>query len=413
MVKKKFVIKRDGKRKKFDQHSIEKAVKKAFEFVNELAEKNEFKTEHIKGYDKPDFDFFESKLWKSIDESIDNYPYRMIPVEAIQDIVENALMDNKFHKVAKAYILYRDQHLNARFVRSRIDFMDNYSANNENAATSSETDANANVTIKNVNTLEPEVFKTMNRLIQRCRMSDQLNIDFPDTDLDDMYEKDIDGHEDYVHDEASTPTLKYYCQADSIYPLMLNGIGNLDGGKTESAPNNISSFSGQLVNFIHAASGACKGAVAIGGYFPALNYYIVQEFGDKWYDHLDEVYTTPLIKKSRTVWDKIRGAFKQFVYGVNQPAGNRGGQSPFTNISYFDETYFNAMFGDFYYPDGTKPEWKAIDKLQRLFMNWFNERRLKTILTFPVETLAMVYDPDTHQIIDKSYRDLCADMYAK
>ena len=69
------------------------------------------------------------------------------------------------------------------------------------------------------------------------------------------------------------------------------------------------------------------------------------------------------------------------------------------------------MFGEFYYPDGTKPEWKAIDILQRLFMKWFNKLRTKAIVAFPVETFAMVHDGK--DIIDKEYKNLCAEMYAK
>ena len=69
------------------------------------------------------------------------------------------------------------------------------------------------------------------------------------------------------------------------------------------------------------------------------------------------------------------------------------------------------MFGEFYYPDGTKPEWKAIDTLQRLFMKWFNKLRTKAIVAFPVETFAMVHD--RKDIIDKEYKNLCAEMYAE
>jgi ribonucleoside-triphosphate reductase len=69
------------------------------------------------------------------------------------------------------------------------------------------------------------------------------------------------------------------------------------------------------------------------------------------------------------------------------------------------------MFGEFYYPDGTKPEWKAVDTLQRLFVKWFNKLRTKAIVAFPVETFAMVHDGK--DIIYKKYKDLCAEMYAE
>lgn len=82
-------------------------------------------------------------------------------------------------------------------------------------------------------------------------------------------------------------------------------------------------------------------------------------------------------------------------------------------MSYYDHTYFNSLFGEFVYPDGTKPQWEAIDCLQKLFMKFFNKLRTKQILCFPVETMAMVYDPKTNDIIDKDYKDFTAEMYAE
>lgn len=200
------------------------------------------------------------------------------------------------------------------------------------------------------------------------------------------------------------------CMAVSLYPLISEGVGNIDG-VTPSAPNDLQSFSGQITNLVFLLSSQCKGAVAISEYFIALNYYVVKEFGEKWYDYLDAPTTTDYCAIRRTVRDNILKAFKQFVWGINQPAGNRSYQSPFTNISYYDKTYFDSLFGEFYYPDGSKPEWKAIDTLQRMFMKWFNRIRLKQVLTFPVETFAMVHDGK--DIVDKDYKELCAEMYAE
>lgn len=334
----------------------------------------------------------------------------VIGVEDIQDRVEQLLMNDKHFRAAKSYILYREKHKQARFIKERIDYMDKYSQSNENAATSSETDANANVTMKNVANLEGEVYKTTNRVVQRQRMKDELNKLYPEVAK--QYEEDLNHHIIYTHDEATTPVLKQYCMAVSLYPLMTEGVGNIDG-ITPSAPNDLQSFSGQITNLIFLLSSQCKGAVAVGEYFIALNYYIVQEFGTNWYEKLDVVITTEHCSKQRTIRDAIYKAFKQFIYGVNQPAGNRSYQSPFTNVSYYDHTYFNSLFSDFCYPDGTKPQWEAIDCLQRLFMKFFNKLRTKQILTFPVETMAMVYDPKTNDIIDKNYKDFTAEMYAE
>ena len=334
----------------------------------------------------------------------------LIPsVEDIQDRVEKYLMKTN-PKVAKAYILYREQRKQTRFITERINYMEEYSQSHDNAATSSETDANANVTMKNVANLEGEVYKVTNRLIQRARMKSKLNELYPE--LAKQYEADLNHHIIYTHDEASTPTLKQYCMAVSLYLLMTEGVGNIDG-VTPGPPNDLQSFSGQITNLTFLLSSQCKGAVAFSEYFIALNYYIIAEFGTHWYEKLDIITTTPHCKQQRTIKDNILKAFKQFVWGINQPAGNRSYQSPFTNISYFDHTYFDAMFKDFCYPDGTKPEWEAISTLQKMFMKWFNQLRLKQVLTFPVETFAMVYDPETKDIIDKEYKDLCAEMYSE
>ena len=383
------VIKRGGTKENFDIDKIQRAVHSAFNAV---------------GKPMPDY------LVKMIDSLFSQLDGDAIGVEEIQDKIENILMNDKFFDVAKAYILYREKHKQARFIRERIDYMDKYSQSHDNAATSSETDANANVTMKNVANLEGEVYKTTNRVIQRQRMKDKLNKLFPEVAK--KYEEDLDHHIIYTHDEATTPVLKQYCMAVSLYPLMMEGVGNIDG-ITPSAPNDLQSFSGQFTNLIFLLSSQCKGAVAVGEYFIALNYYIVKEFGEDWYNRLNEITTSSICKKQRTIKDAIHKAFKQFVYGVNQPAGNRSYQSPFTNVSYYDHTYFDSLFEEFSYPDGSRPKWEAIDTLQRMFMKFFNNLRTKQILTFPVETMAMVYDPKTNDIIDKDYKDFTAEMYAE
>lgn len=383
------VIKRDKSKEEFDISKINKAIKKAFNSCNKKMPQ--------------DIEDMIHTLFSTLEGDT-------IGIEEIQNKVEDILMNEKHFDVAKSYIIYREQHNQARFIRERIDYMDEYSQSSENAATSSETDANANVTVKNVANLEGEVYKTTNRVIQRQRMKDELNKLFPEVAK--QYEEDLDHHIIYTHDEATTPVLKQYCMAVSLYPLITEGVGNIDG-ITPTPPNDLQSFSGQVTNLIFLLSSQCKGAVAVGEYFIALNYYIVQEFGPNWYEKLNVMTTSDHCIHQRTIKDAIYKAFKQFIYGVNQPAGNRSYQSPFTNVSYYDHTYFDSLFGSFYYPDGSQPKWEAIDCLQRLFMKFFNKLRTKQILTFPVETMAMVYDPKTNDIIDKNYKDFTAEMYAE
>jgi ribonucleoside-triphosphate reductase (formate) len=367
------VCKRNGQKEIFDARKIlqsvesaYKSTKKELDYETKKALINHFKAETL-------FNWCTNELKK-----------KEPSVEDIQDRVEKFLVNHDFD-AAKAYILYREQRKQARFIRGRINYMEQYSQSHDNAATSSETDANANITMKNVANLEGEVYKVTNRLIQRTRMKEKLNELYPEVAK--QYEQDLNHHIIYTHDEASTPTLKQYCMAVSLYPLMAEGVGNIDG-VTPSAPNDLQSFSGQITNLTFLLSSQCKGAVAFSEYFIALNYYIIKEFGALWYEKLDAVITTDYCIEKRTIRNQIYKAFKQFVWGINQPAGNRSYQSPFTNISYFDHTYFTALFKDFYYPDGSKPQWAAIDCLQRLFMKWFNKIRLKQILAFPVNCSA-------------------------
>lgn len=379
------VVKRDGTLQEFNPNKIVMAISKAFDACCP-----DERTDHIEQMVK------------------DMYIWDGITIEEIQDIVIETLRDYGYDDVATSYSSYRNEQSRLREIINKINYQDNYINSSENAATSSETDGNANVVSKNVATLESEDRKRENREIQRYRMKQQLKSQFPE--LASQYAKDLEHHIIYTHDEASTSVLKQYCMAATTYPIMVEGVGNIDG-VTPGPPNDLQSFSGQVTNLVFLLSSQCKGAVALGDYFVALNYYIIAEYGPIWYEKLDCVCTSEYSLIRRTIKDSIIKAFKQFVWGINQPAGNRSYQSPFTNISYYDRTYFESLFGEFYYPDGTKPDWKAIDSLQRLFMQWFNEVRLKQILTFPVETFAMVHDGK--DIVDKEYKELCAEMYSK
>lgn len=223
----------------------------------------------------------------------------------------------------------------------------------------------------------------------------------------------------FIYDiTTETHTLKcnnlwvHNCQAVSLYPLMTDGVGNMDD-VTPSPPNDIQSFSGQITNLTFLLSSQCKGAVAEVGYFVALNYYVIKEFGEHWYEKLDVLFTNGHTLHPYTIRNYILKGMKQYVFGVNQAAGNRSYNSPFTNVSWFDRYYFKAMYGDFYYPDGTKPEWKAIDVLQRMFMKLMRDIRLVKPITFPVTTMSLLYDEETKEFKDKEYAELTAEEWAK
>src|SRR5574344_34151 len=381
------VIKRDRTTQDFNFDKIGTAVQKAFK---------------SEGYDDTPKDI-KKALSKTFLKKIKG---QSINVEDIQDKIEYLLMKSSYEKVAKAYILYREKHKELRLVRDRVDYMDDYVNSDSNAASSSETDPNANVMSKNVANLDGEVYKVFNRKAQRYRMKKELTKLY-DKDTAEQYERDIEHHIIYIHDEASSPSVKNYCEAVTLYPLLIDGTGNMDGLKTTS-PKNLNAFCGQLVNLTFLLAAQCKGAVAFGAFFNFLDYFCAIDFGEDYPTRSSEVVMT---KPRRTVLYTIHQAYQQIVYGWNQPAGNRSYQSPFTNISYYDSNYWHALFDDFRFPDGTKPVWERVDWLQKDFMKWFNEERTKVLLTFPVETMALL--SDGKDIIDKDYKEFTAKMYSE
>lgn len=380
------VIKRNGEREEFNLDKILIAVTKAFNSV---------------GYHMPEY--LERMIPCLIVERDE------ISVEEIQDKVEQILMNNNHFEAAKSYILFREKHKEVRDIRDRLDYMEKYSKSTENAATSSETDANANISMKNVVTLESEVPKMKNRAIQRARMKDKLNAMFPEVAK--QYEKDIEHHIIYIHDEASSAVPKNYCEAVSLYPLIANGIKDMDG-VTPKIANHLSSFCGQFNNLVFLLSAQCKGAVAFGEFFNYFDYYCVKDYGED-YPEKESLYAdSEFVKDRKTIGQKIEAAFQTIVYYINQPAQNRGWQSPFTNVSYYDKEYWKALFEDFYFPDGTQPKWERVSYLQKKFMKWFNRERTKAMLTFPVETMALLTDEDGN-FLDKEYKDFTAEMQAE
>ena len=380
------VIKRSGDKEEFNINKILNAVNKAFISVNEIM------PEYL------------NKMIPALFSGFD-----IIGVEDIQDKIEQLLMNDKHFKAAKSYILYREKHREAREIRERIDYMENYSKSSENAATSSETDANANVSMKNVVTLEAEVPKVKNRIIQRQRIKNKLNELYPE--VAEQYEKDLNHHIIYTHDEASSCVPKNYCEAVTLYPLLYRGIKGMDG-ITPSIPKHLSSFCGQFNNLVFLLSAQCKGAVAFGEFFNFFDYFCVKDFGEE-YPNKENLYAdSEYVINRKTIGQKIEDAFQTIVYYINQPAQNRGWQSPFTNISYYDKYYWEALFKDFYFPDGTQPKWERVSYLQKKFMKWFNKERTKAMLTFFVETMALLVD-DKGNYLDEEYKDFTAEMHSK
>lgn len=290
--------------------------------------------------------------------------------------------------------------------RHNVDFIRDYSQAS-NAATGSKFDSNANIETKNVTTLSCEIHKEADIGINRLRMIDKIT-ELYGTELAEKYIEQLDSHQIYRHDE--THPVFPYCVSITMYPFICEGLKSIGAPSTE--PKNLHSFAGNFINLVFAISAQFAGAVATPEFLTYLDHFIRLEYGDDYYEKTD-VIVNPISKRPKTIEKVIDDIFEQIVYSINEPAAARNFQSVFWNIAYFDHTYFNAIFEDFVFPDGDEPKWDSVSWLQKHFMEWFNNERLRNYLTFPVETVNLVYDKESKQYIDKEWADFTAEMWSK
>lgn len=370
------VIKRDKKVEPFDVNKIDAAITKAFNAVNEP---------------------IDSDILQDIKDEL--YINNIVSVEELQDQLEKALMACDYYDVAKAFILYRRKRAESRALNEKKQFIKDY-AKAKNAATGSKYDANANVTEKNIVTLNGELFKGDVIKVNRAILTDKIR-ELYGEELAKEYIRMLEQHLLYKHDETS---IMPYCVAITMYPFLLEGLQPIGG--LSARPKNLDSFCGMFVNLVFAISSQFAGAVATGEFLMYFDYFARKEWGDDYWKRPEE-----MVDKHRNIDKTLEQKFQQIVYSINQPAAARNFQSVFWNISYFDKNYFEGIFGEFYFPDGTQPQWESLSWLQKKFAKWFNEERTKCILTFPVETMALLTDGT--DVVDEEYADFTAEMYSK
>ena len=326
-----------------------------------------------------------------------------ITVEDIQNQVEEALMREGFYKVAKSFMLYRQQHTEDRETLAKLQFLSDY-MESANAATSSKFDANANVEHKNIATLIGELPKSNFIRLNRRLLTERCKKMFG-KELADKYIDLLTHHFIYKNDETS---LANYCASITMYPWLIGGTTAIGGNST--APTNLKSFAGGFINMVFMVSSMLAGACATPEFLMYMNYFIGKEYGLDYWQHPDQ--QADLSLKKRTIDKVITDYFEQIVYSLNQPTGARNYQAVFWNVAYYDKFYFESIFGEFYFPDGSKPDWDGLSWLQKRFMKWFNQERTKTLLTFPVETMALLVD-ENGEPKDKEWGEFTAEMYAE
>ena len=271
----KSIKKRDGRTVKFDRKKIEKAIEKAG------LETGEFDKKTAKELTEKVLAVLEARNQKQLPD-----------VEDIQDIVEDTLIDSKFKKTAKAYIIYRDQHKKLREITSNahVDLIDQYIGNldwkvNENS--------NMGYSLQGLNNyVSAEVTKTYW--------------------LDKIYTSKIgQAHKEgdlHIHD---LNLLSVYCVGWDLTDLLQEGFTGVAGKVASKPAKHFRSALGQVVNFFYTLQGEAAGA---------------QAFSD--FDTL----LAPFIRADKLNYDEVKQALQEFVFNVNVPT-RVGFQTPFTNIT--------------------------------------------------------------------------------
>ena len=271
----KSIKKRDGRTAKFDRKKIEKAIEKA-------------------GLETGEFDAAQAvELTDKVLGVLETRNQKRLPsVEDIQDIVEDALIDSKFKKTAKAYIIYRDQHKKLREITSNahVDLIDKYLGNldwkvNENS--------NMGYSLQGLNNyVSAEITKTYW--------------------LDKIYTSKIGkAHKEgdlHIHD---LNLLSVYCVGWDLTDLLQEGFTGVAGKVASKPAKHFRSALGQVVNFFYTLQGEAAGA---------------QAFSD--FDTL----LAPFIRADKLSYEEVKQAIQEFVFNVNVPT-RVGFQTPFTNIT--------------------------------------------------------------------------------
>lgn len=328
-----------------------------------------------------------------------------INLEDIQDQIEELLIDYDYTNVAKKFILYRKEREDRRsHALKDIEFIHKFAQSNNTA--NATIDDNSNVSTKGIGVLNAEIHKVDNKLTNMEWWETFVNKRDPDFNIKIM-RRDFDTIL-YPHD-SSSQIGEVYCLAASMYPFLLYGLEQL-GGKS-AVPKNLDSFCGIYVNLNFALASEIKGAVATPEFLMYMDYFCRKEWGDEYYENEDASITSEMCNRKKTIGSQIDQYFQQVTYSINQIAGSRGMQSPFTNFSFFDKYFFEGMFRDFCFPDGSKPVWESTNWLQKRYLHWLNQERLKCILTFPVCSYALLTengeykDYDTYDFVCQEYSE--------
>lgn len=252
-------------------------------------------------------------------------------------------------------------------------------------------DANANVDdVSNIayNTELPKPFFRLNSYYVLWKYAKRIfNLEIANK----MVESNLIG-DIYINDFHGVAAGSPYCYNYSTYDIMLLGLPMVKKIKSHP-PKYLYSFKSQLEQFVVLASNSTLGATGLADLFVIMSYYVKNILDTK--QDAGFIMTT-----EEDCWKYIKENIVSFIYTINQPM--RANQSPFTNVSVYDDEFLKSLCPNYIFPDGTTPDINIVKQIQTLFMNTMNEELKRTPITFPVTTACFCVD-ENNEIMDDSF----------
>lgn len=244
-------------------------------------------------------------------------------------------------------------------------------------------DANANVDDATVISYSIELKKPFERINSYFMLWKELRKSYGTAFANEVVEMNLTG-DIYIHDMHGIGAGQSYCWNYSTYDIMTKGLPMIKKIKS-MPPRHLYSFKSQLEQFIVIAANSTLGATGLADLFIVMSYYVKNILETK----SDAHFT---FASEEDCWRYIKETITSFVYTVNQPM--RANQSPYTNVSVFDDAFIENLKDDYLFPDGSYPDLEIVKELQRVYIDIMNEELERTPATFPVTSACFSVDED-------------------
>ena len=339
------VRKRNGQIIEFKLSKISQAIKGAF-------------TELNKPYTDDVIDMLSLKVTADFMTKIND---GIVSVEDIQDSAETVLIQAGYADVAKAYILYRKRHENAR--KAMETFLD-YKSVVDNYLKIADWRVKENSTV---------TYSVGGLILSN---SGAITANYW---LSEVYDEEIaEAHRSgaiHLHDLSM---LTGYCAGWSLKQLIQEGLGGVTGKITSAPAKHLATLCNQMVNFLGIMQNEWAGAQAFSSF---------------------DTYLAPFVKADNLSYDETKKCIESFIYGVNIPS-RWGTQAPFSNITLDwtvpdDLAELNCIVGGKEMPFKYKDCKKEMDMVNKAFIETMIEGDCNGRgFQYPIPTYSITSDFD-------------------